>query len=151
MDAATVKFILWEIRNRLLSAQIRNATFDALETSSRNIQSQIEIAEEEWQRSMLKKDQEAELRRIERVRLERERREEEARIQREREAREAREEAQRKAARLEEAQQGRVTVRLNSRRCPGCKKRVQKNGGCDHIHCICGADWDYVTGRLWQL
>lgn len=110
-------------------AQIRNATFDALETSSRNIQSQIEIAEEEWQRSMLKKDQEAELRRIERARRERERREEEARLQRERQAREAREEAQRKASRLEEAKEGEVTVRLNSRRCPGCSKPVQKSYG----------------------
>jgi len=27
--------------------------------------------------------------------------------------------------------------------CPGCKRVVQKNGGCDIIHCICGKDWRY--------
>lgn len=31
--------------------------------------------------------------------------------------------------------------------CPRCHRFVVKNGGCDHIRCLCAADFNYVTGQ----
>jgi hypothetical protein len=35
-----------------------------------------------------------------------------------------------------------------SKRCPGCRANTQKNDGCDHITCRCGAHWCWVCGWL---
>ncbi|PRP80886.1 helicase domain-containing protein [Planoprotostelium fungivorum] len=32
-------------------------------------------------------------------------------------------------------------------RCPSCRMPVQKNGGCDHMHCRCGAHFCWLCGR----
>lgn len=33
------------------------------------------------------------------------------------------------------------------KRCPKCKRYMQKNGGCNHIFCPCGCHWCYVCGE----
>jgi len=35
------------------------------------------------------------------------------------------------------------TICNTSKKCTGCKTNIEKNGGCDHIHCICGKDFYY--------
>jgi len=35
-----------------------------------------------------------------------------------------------------------------SKNCPRCNMPVEKDGGCDHMTCKCGADWCWVCGRL---
>ncbi|KAK6338092.1 hypothetical protein TWF696_001563 [Orbilia brochopaga] len=32
--------------------------------------------------------------------------------------------------------------------CPKCSRLVEKNGGCNHIHCLCGADFCFACGRI---
>jgi len=32
------------------------------------------------------------------------------------------------------------------KQCPGCKKWVEKNDGCDHITCLCGYEFCYRCG-----
>ena len=33
-----------------------------------------------------------------------------------------------------------------ARRCPGCRAPTQRNGGCDHMSCRCGAHWCWSCG-----
>ncbi|CAL5979158.1 Conserved_hypothetical protein [Hexamita inflata] len=35
----------------------------------------------------------------------------------------------------------------NMQRCPNCKILFEKDGGCNHITCKCGAHWCYVCGK----
>ena len=37
----------------------------------------------------------------------------------------------------------RAAVRLKLRRCPSCDAPVQKNGGCNHMSCLCGAEFQW--------
>lgn len=37
----------------------------------------------------------------------------------------------------------RAAARLNLRRCPSCDAPVQKNGGCNHMSCLCGANFQW--------
>merc|ERR1719506_2060255 len=41
----------------------------------------------------------------------------------------------------------RAAARLKLRRCPSCDAPVQKNGGCNHMSCLCGAEfqWERAT------
>ena len=32
------------------------------------------------------------------------------------------------------------------KKCPQCRALVSKNGGCSHMHCICGCDWCWQCG-----
>jgi len=34
-----------------------------------------------------------------------------------------------------------------TKKCPGCGHAVQKNSGCDHIHCVCGTHWCWRCGK----
>jgi len=36
-------------------------------------------------------------------------------------------------------------LNANAKLC-GCGRRVQKTSGCDHMTCVCGAEWCYVCG-----
>lgn len=36
---------------------------------------------------------------------------------------------------------------LTTTKCPGCKMRVNKIDGCNHIHCICGTEFCYRCGE----
>jgi hypothetical protein len=36
---------------------------------------------------------------------------------------------------------------LTTTKCPGCKMRVKKLDGCNHIQCICGTDFCYRCGE----
>ena len=37
----------------------------------------------------------------------------------------------------------RAAARLKLRRCPSCDAPVQKNGGCNHMSCLCGANFQW--------
>eukprot|EP00919_Chromeraceae_sp_WS-2016_P014664 GHVR01034423.1.p1 GENE.GHVR01034423.1~~GHVR01034423.1.p1 ORF type:complete len:347 (-),score=54.17 GHVR01034423.1:329-1369(-) len=37
----------------------------------------------------------------------------------------------------------------NTKMCPTCKGPIQKNGGCNHMTCKCGAHFCWVCGRDW--
>lgn len=40
-------------------------------------------------------------------------------------------------------------IDINTRTCPTCNTRIERNGGCSHIKCIiCGTDFDWKTGEL---
>ena len=42
-------------------------------------------------------------------------------------------------------------IRRNTKKCPQCRSNIEKNGGCDHIHCAkCGHRfyWRLATGNL---
>ena len=41
----------------------------------------------------------------------------------------------------------RAAVRLDLRLCPSCDAPVQKNGGCNHIRCRCGADFQWSRAK----
>lgn len=107
------------------AAQIQKAIQDERDNHSRELRHQIEVAAEQWELSLTRKDDEAKLRKIEKARIERERRDEEERIQR----RKARQEVERKAAREAEARQGEDTVNRQFMRCPFCKKPVERISG----------------------
>lgn len=34
-----------------------------------------------------------------------------------------------------------------TRQCPSCKRFITKNGGCDHMRCICGIDYNWSKSR----
>ena len=38
-------------------------------------------------------------------------------------------------------------MRLDLRLCPSCDAPVQKNGGCNHIKCRCGADFQWSRAK----
>jgi len=38
-------------------------------------------------------------------------------------------------------------LRCTTVACPNCKTRVERNGGCDHMRCICGTHFAYCCGR----
>lgn len=33
------------------------------------------------------------------------------------------------------------------KQCPSCKRITVKNGGCNHMTCVCGCDWCYLCGK----
>jgi hypothetical protein len=37
------------------------------------------------------------------------------------------------------------------KQCPQCNAPVEKNGGCDHMTCLCGAHWCWVCRKLCSL
>ena len=37
------------------------------------------------------------------------------------------------------------------KRCPKCRMFVEKNGGCDHITCICGYHFCYWCLKKWEF
>lgn len=40
-------------------------------------------------------------------------------------------------------------IRSTTKRCPSCRIRTEKNGGCAHMHCKkCTADWCWSCGKL---
>jgi len=41
-------------------------------------------------------------------------------------------------------------VGMKWKQCPGCKKWVEKNKGCDHIRCRCGFEFCYACGGLYR-
>ena len=41
----------------------------------------------------------------------------------------------------------RAAKRLDLRLCPSCDAPVQKNGGCNHIRCRCGADFQWSRAK----
>ena len=41
----------------------------------------------------------------------------------------------------------RAAVRLDLRLCPSCDAPVQKNAGCNHIRCRCGADFQWSRAK----
>lgn len=107
------------------AAQIKRAIQDELDGQSRELRRQIEVAAEDWELSLTKKDDEARLRKIEKARIERERRDEEERVRLEEERREA----ARKAAREAEDRLGAETVDRVFVRCPSCKRPVERIDG----------------------
>ncbi|KAL2159252.1 hypothetical protein VTH06DRAFT_2687 [Thermothelomyces fergusii] len=40
-----------------------------------------------------------------------------------------------------------VAKEMGWKRCPSCKRCVEKTEGCNHIHCICGCHFCYRCGR----
>ncbi|KAJ4412544.1 hypothetical protein N0V82_008721 [Gnomoniopsis sp. IMI 355080] len=108
-----------------IASQIKQAKQDEFDQQSRELARQIEIAGENWELSLTRKDDEAKLRKIEKARVERERREAE---ERERLAREQKE-AARRAAREAEERVGENMVRKTFGRCPFCYQAVEKTYG----------------------
>ena len=43
-----------------------------------------------------------------------------------------------------------TAVAIGARSCPRCSVRVQRNGGCNHMTCVCGVEWCYVCGVRWR-
>lgn len=41
-------------------------------------------------------------------------------------------------------------VRRNWRQCPTCLVMVEKTDGCNHVECVCGVDFCYVCGDLYD-
>lgn len=44
----------------------------------------------------------------------------------------------------------RLWVESNSQQCT-CGAQIQRNGGCNHMHCRCGREFCYVCGQDWAL
>lgn len=38
---------------------------------------------------------------------------------------------------------------MNTRTCPKCRRQLQKNGGCDHVTCLCGHEICWKCGGNW--
>lgn len=38
-------------------------------------------------------------------------------------------------------------LRSNTKDCPQCGKATEKNGGCNHISCTCGAHWCWMCNK----
>jgi len=38
---------------------------------------------------------------------------------------------------------------IGTRKCPRCKRRIKKNGGCDHMTCLCGHEMCWRCGGDW--
>eukprot|EP00128_Syssomonas_multiformis_P012004 Colp12_sorted_trinity150504_noHs@31255 len=38
-----------------------------------------------------------------------------------------------------------------TKKCPGCKAHVNKNGGCPHMTCKCGTEWCWYCGKEFEL
>jgi len=36
----------------------------------------------------------------------------------------------------------------HTRRCPDCRRGILKNGGCDHMRCVCGANFNWSTAQV---
>jgi len=43
-----------------------------------------------------------------------------------------------------------TALAIGARACPRCSIRVQRNGGCNHMTCVCGMEWCYVCGVRWR-
>jgi len=41
-------------------------------------------------------------------------------------------------------------VLLNTKKCGGCGKRIEKNQGCNHMTCKCGYEFCWVCGKEWK-
>lgn len=39
---------------------------------------------------------------------------------------------------------------FNTKDCPSCKKVTEKNGGCNHISCVCGAHWCWMCNGVFD-
>jgi len=39
-------------------------------------------------------------------------------------------------------------IRMTTTKCPGCRIRVKKIDGCNHISCVCGTDFCYKCGEI---
>jgi len=39
---------------------------------------------------------------------------------------------------------------LNTKQCPGCRQLVERSEGCDHMSCVCGADFCFLCGMDYQ-
>lgn len=37
---------------------------------------------------------------------------------------------------------------LSIKACPSCNVEIEKDGGCDHMSCRCGADWCWICRKL---
>ncbi|KAI0399469.1 hypothetical protein F4802DRAFT_610851 [Xylaria palmicola] len=60
------------------------------------------------------------------------------------EAYERRTRSQRKSYKLSEKHIKKIT-----KPCPGCKKKVNKYSGCDHITCVCGHEWCWLCSATY--
>lgn len=38
-------------------------------------------------------------------------------------------------------------LKSNTKDCPQCGKATEKNGGCNHISCTCGAHWCWMCNK----
>lgn len=41
-------------------------------------------------------------------------------------------------------------ILVNTKRCPKCEKRIDKNGGCNHMSCPCGHQFCWICMKNWK-
>lgn len=118
-------------------AQRQAKLYEIEDEEARRLQRAIDDAEAMFQRALLGERQAAEERvRSEQARRERERREAEERARQEERRRRAEEEERERTRLRAESFASEQVARQTTKPCPFCGVRIQKNGGCDHMHCI---------------
>lgn len=40
---------------------------------------------------------------------------------------------------------------VNTKACPKCREKIQKNGGCNHMTCHCHHEWCWVCTKPWSM
>lgn len=133
-------------------AQRQAKVYEDEDEEARRLQRAIDDAEAMFQQALLGERQAAEERvRFEQARRERERREAEERARLEELRRKAEEEERERARLLAESAASEQVARQTTKPCPFCGVRIQKNGGCDHIHCTaCDRHFWWTTGAVWN-
>jgi ariadne-1 len=43
-----------------------------------------------------------------------------------------------------------LTLPETVKQCPRCRVLIEKDGGCDHMHCQCGHDFLWSTLEMWN-
>ncbi|KAI1505159.1 hypothetical protein F5X99DRAFT_405426 [Biscogniauxia marginata] len=134
-------------------AQIAAALSESRALEEQKLLQGIQDADANFAQSLLNEGEAAKARvraKLERIEQERRAREQAAR---EEEQRRREQEALQEAARLREEENATSQVFQSlTKPCPSCRRPIQKNGGCDHIHCLppvgCGYHF-YWSGAGW--